>query len=29
VDFNVTNGVVTLTGEVLNAQVKAEAEQEA
>ena len=29
VDINVTNGVVTLAGEVPNAQVKAEAEQEA
>jgi hyperosmotically inducible periplasmic protein len=29
VDVNVTNGVVTLAGEVPNAQVKAEAEQEA
>jgi len=29
VDFNVTNGVVTLVGDVPNAQVKAEAEQEA
>ena len=28
VDVNVTNGVVTLAGEVPNAQVKAEAEQE-
>jgi hypothetical protein len=29
VDVNVTNGVVTLTREVPNAQVKVEAEQEA
>jgi len=29
VDVNVTNGVVTLAGEVPNAQVKAEAEREA
>jgi osmotically-inducible protein OsmY len=29
VDINVTNGVVTLAGEVPNAQVKAEAEHEA
>jgi BON domain len=29
VDVNVTNGVVTLAGEVPNTQVKAEAEQEA
>src|SRR5919109_4024075 len=29
IDINVTNGVVTLAGEVPNAQVKAEAEQEA
>jgi hyperosmotically inducible protein len=29
VDINVTNGVVTLAGEVPNAQVKAEAEAEA
>ena len=29
VDVNVTNGIVTLAGEVPNAQVKAEAEQEA
>ena len=29
VDVNVTNGVVTLAGEVPNAQVKAAAEQEA
>ena len=29
VDVNVTNGVVTLAGEVPNAQVKAEAEKEA
>ena len=29
IDVNVTNGVVTLAGEVPNAQVKAEAEQEA
>jgi osmotically-inducible protein OsmY len=29
VDINVTNGVVTLAGEVPNAQVKAEAEREA
>ena len=29
IDVNVTNGVVTLVGEVPNAQVKAEAEQEA
>jgi osmotically-inducible protein OsmY len=29
VDVNVTNGVVTLAGEVPNASVKAEAEQEA
>ena len=28
-DVNVTNGVVTLAGEVPNAQVKAQAEQEA
>ncbi len=29
IDVNVTNGVVTLAGEVPNTQVKAEAEQEA
>ena len=29
IDINVTNGIVTLAGEVPNAQVKAEAEQEA
>jgi hyperosmotically inducible protein len=29
IDVNVTNGVVTLAGEVPNAQVKAEAENEA
>ena len=29
IDINVTNGLVTLAGEVPNAQVKAEAEQEA
>ena len=29
IDINVTNGVVTLAGEVPNAQVKAEAEKEA
>jgi osmotically-inducible protein OsmY len=29
IDVNVTNGVVTLAGEVPNAQVKAEAEKEA